>query len=826
MYTGNVRRMAHQGTIHVRRTSAVLALCLLAACAPTGEPRDEEAPPPIEGGTVLAVLELQAPTQQEFVVRGTVPIPPDIFPRPDGLLPLSIRGANGFVVPTQVRIVSRYASDADGADVVEVSGRVALPSDAAPGDKLAYQVVYEPHAPTPVKLHSAVDALLATPGSLKLRATDVFGHVYERDLLQGLRAEDGATLEAEIARGVSSARVRSYGVLAPVGAPLGAPNGALPHFFGVHAYLTAWANAPGFNLALRVHNGFDGYDDASSDDDPLGTVYFKSLELLVPSAWVAMLDIVDVASGPAYVEGGNSVLPLVAPLAGGKMHMVPHLAQFQRRLGVSLASAPDLALHLAADEAQAFVRKGISPDGPQLWSWWNDATARYWPQKQPLPHLDHLDPAPIKSKLTSQYWMVRTALETGNPGDFQVPAGAMGWAHPWGVSYGGMTGGVEIHLYDGIELANVRTNHGWKFTQTAQRMLNDRQPTAIYDAQGEPTELEKWVIHGSSFDFIGFNFWQTLKGGNDPFGFNAAPQFQQQYVQSQGLTPDYENALSGYSPIDFQHYVRYTRMPKILAWLGNDWLAKDDLLQVAENFRLSHHEYPNSSGNGASGSGLFNHEQFVAQYPNHGLGFGRGEAWGLDAMCAAFGLGSTDYRNKTRYWFARVADTIANGQASCSGFIQAQVVAGWLNGQWRTRSGPEHAIVENALWGLKESVFDGVDGARMAQTESVLADAVYAMIGPMSWSTQSEGPYFAVAVSDTDLSIPPYCGSVPEGGAGMGIDPYLSWSSLAYGYQITGDQEFLDKGSLMGNNGDLLVYLQGQGTSNLVNQSALLALLQ
>ena len=826
MYTGEMRPSAHRGWFHLRCVVGLFVLRLLAACAPSDDRGGEESPPPIEGGTILAVLELQAPTLNEFVVRGTVPVPPNIFPNADGLLPLSIRAPNGFVVPTRVSVVSRYADAGDGADVVEVSGRVALPTGVVPGQKVVYPVVYDPHPPVPVKLHGSVSALLGAPGSVTLRAVDVFGHVYERDLFEGLRAEDGDTLAAEIARGVSSARLRSYGVLLPTGGPIGSPNGALPHLFGVHAYVTAWTHAPGFNLGLRVHNGFDGFEDGHSDDDPLGLVYFKTLELLVPSDWVAMLDIVDVASAPAYTEGGRAVLPLVAPLAGGDMHVMPHLAQFQRRLGISLASAPQLGLHLAADEAQAFVRAGTSPDGPQLWSWWNKATARYWPQKQPLPDLGHLDPAGIASKFTGQYWMVRTALESGGSGDFQVPAGAMGWAHPWGVSYGGMTGGTEIHLYDGIELASARTNHAWKYTQTVQRMLNDRQPTAIYDRFGEPTEIEKWVIHGSSFDFIDFNFWQTLKGGNDPFGFGSAPQFQVQHVQSQGHQPSYEGALLNYMPIDFQHYVRYTRIPKVLAWLGNDWMAKDDLLQVAENFRLSHHEYPNSSGNPASGSGIFNHEQFVAQYPHHGFGFGRGEAWGLDAMTAAYGLGTTDYRNKTRYWFERVADVVAEGQASCSGFIQAQAVGGWLGGQWRTRSGPEHAIVENALWGLKESVFSGADNARLAQTESVIEDAVYAMIGPMAWSPEFEGPYFAVAVSDLDLGLPPYCGTVPAGGAGMGPDHYQGWSSLAYGYQLTGDQEFLQKASLMGDNGDLLMWLQNQGTSNIVNQSALLALLQ
>ncbi|HVS19668.1 MAG TPA: hypothetical protein VMT18_13775 [Planctomycetota bacterium] len=826
MHTRELRPAGRLQGIRLHGGAISIVLGIAAACAPGGEPRGPDEAPQIEGGTILAALELEAGTQQQFVLHGTIPVPPNTFPREDGLLPLSLRGPNGFVVPTQVSVVSRYADDAAGADVVEVSGKVGLPEGAAPGKKITYTVVWDPHQPSAVPLNGQVAALLASAGAVKLRATDVFGHVYERDLFDDLRGEDGAPLADVVARSVACARVRSYGVMKPVGASLGAPDGALPHFLGVHAYVTAWATTPGFNLDLRIHNGFDGFDGLESDDDPLGTVYFRSLELVVPQEWVSMLDIVDVASAPAYAQGSNVVLPLVAPLADGKLHVIGNLAQFQRRLGISLAGSPQVALHLAAAEGQAFALAGKSPDGPQLWSWWNPDTARYWPQKQPLPSLSHIDPAALTSKFDGQYWMVRTALETGNAGDFQVPAGAMGWAHPWGVSYGGMTGGVEIHIYDGIEMASARTNRGWKFHQTVQRMLNDRQPTAIYDRFGLPTELEKWVKNGQSFDYIDFNFWQTLKGGNDPFGFNSAPQFQVNQVQSQGLQPSYQGALFNYGPIDFQHYIRYTRIPKVVAWLGNDWMAKDDLLQVAENFRLSHHEYPNSSGNAASGSGLFKHEQFVQQNPNHGLGFGREAAWGLDAMLCAYGMGTTDYRNKTHYWFERVADTVANGQASCSGFIQAQVVNGWLDGQWRTRSSPEHAMIENALWSLKESVFDGVDNARFAQTEAVLTDAIYAMIGPMSWAPQYNGPYFAIAVTDKDLSIPPYCGSVPPGGAGMGPDHYQGWSSLAYGYQLTGDTEFLNKASLMGNGGDLLTWLLSTGTSNVANKSALLALMQ
>ena len=84
-----------------------------------------------------------------------------------------------------------------------------------------------------------------------------------------------------------------------------------------------------------------------------------------------------------------------------------------------------------------------------------------------------------------------------------------------------------------------------------------------------------------------------------------------------------------------------------------------------------------------------------------------------------------------------------------------------------------------------------------------------------------------MAVSDQNLAIPPYCSSVPAGGAGMGPDHYQNWSSYSYGYQLTGDQEFLDKAMLAsGSSQSLLAWLESQGTNNMVNQAALLSLLQ
>ena len=37
------------------------------------------------GGAVVALLELEAPTQSPFVLRGTIPVPPRTWPRPDAV---------------------------------------------------------------------------------------------------------------------------------------------------------------------------------------------------------------------------------------------------------------------------------------------------------------------------------------------------------------------------------------------------------------------------------------------------------------------------------------------------------------------------------------------------------------------------------------------------------------------------------------------------------------------------------------------------------------------------------------------------------------------
>lgn len=788
-------------------------------------PGTEDNAPPSPGGAVVAELELDVPTRSSFVLHGTIPVPPGTYPRPDGLEPFSIRNSDGMVVPTQVEIVSRYAADADGADVIEVLGRVDLPGGAKPGERVSYQVVEDPHPKGLLPVSDTLLQLLLKEDNVRLVADDVFGNTYEVDVFHNLRAYNNTKLSKLLRRGDAAVQLRTYDVMkSDYNIPSGAPSGKLDHLFGVHAYTTIWSGEDAINLDLRVVNGFDGHDTYTSDDDPIGKVYFKSLELVIPPQWALVLDVEDPTVGDPFKAADGTHYPLIAANGDGTMHVMHHQAQFNRRLALALKGDETTAYSLAYNEGQAFCKKGFAPGGAELYSWWNSNTARYFPQRHKLPDLSFLGTSGIAGKLSSDYYMARTALETGNPGNYAVPSPAHGYTHPWGVKYGGMTGGIEINLYDGLELAQAGNNRGWKFYQFAHRMVMDRQMTTLYSRWGEPTSIEDWVIDGS-FKHINFDFWLRLLGSNDPFGFYKAPSYQINHVATAGMAPGYEWGIGGYEPIDFQHYIRLTRVPKILSWLGNDALAKDDLKHAAEIARMSWHEYPKANGKTASGSGLYGQQSFVQSHPNHGIAFGRGQAWSLDAVVAAYSVQDQAYRAQVKPWLEQTADVVAQGQASCSGFIQA-INNKWLNYQFRSRSSVEQAITENALWGLKEAAFRGADSARLAQTEDVLVKSTQAMIGPMAWVPGWNAPWFLLAVTPKDLSQPAYCGTLPQGGSGNGPDEFQTWSSFAYGYELTGDPIFLQRAQEMSFSNDLLAAIMNDGLDNMVNKAALLAILQ
>jgi hypothetical protein len=228
-------------------------------------------------------------------------------------------------------------------------------------------------------------------------------------------------------------------------------------------------------------------------------------------------------------------------------------------------------------------------------------------------------------------------VEAGTEPGYPVVTEGLGWAHPWGVKYGGMSGGDEIVFYDGLDVAAAGSQEGYRLAQLRSRLYDDRQRITLYNQDGEPTEVDDWLVTEGTKQYMPMTFFLLpMLPNEDVFGFNDAPEFQTDAVETQGKVPYYQQSMLDYMAIDLQHYIRYTRTLKVLAWLGNDSIAKLDLSMAAA-----------------------------------GLSFGRGQGWGLDSAVAAYAFGDDAHRELYYPWFETIADTIEAGQADCTGIIQA-----------------------------------------------------------------------------------------------------------------------------------------------------------
>lgn len=804
------------GLATARRATALLLLLL--AGAPVARAGDI----PQDDGTATEVarLLLAAPASREFVLRGTIPVPRGTYPRADGNVPFAVRDSDGALVETQCEIVSRYADETSGADVVELLARVRRPDGTPPGGRIEFSVHAWPHPRGAFAPHEAVDSVLRPSTHLRLAARDVFGHLYVADL----RADELVT--NPLRNGAACREWRAVAEFLPV-APVAGPLGTLPHLMGVHAYFRTWAGEPVVSLDLLIHNGHSGDDPTSTGDDPVGTIYFDQIELVMPSGWTAVQAEPDALTGAPQMVNSNVRVPIVGRLPNEKLHVFPIQSQTVRRLALSREQDVERAMDYAQESNLGFARRGTNAQGQSLYSWWNPQTARYFPQKHALPKLDHIAPAVMAGDIEGRYAVLTTALRNGTSPGYPILSGGLGWAHPWGIDDGGMAGGDEINLYDGLRTLELASNHGYRVLAMRHRMLTDRQPVALYDQGGRPIDYTDWTEQGHSGEWLPiWCFLRPLLWAADPFGFTSAPQFQVLAVAAAGKTPPYQNELLSYQPIDLEHLVRYTAPAKAMAWLGNDSLAKEGLALHAELFRLSYNEFPNSDYGHYIPTGLSSDEQYVAQYPRQGFTFGRLEAWGMDAATAWYALADGDWRRKTRPWFARVADVLDAGQSDCSGFIQATVYEQLFGGHYRARQSIEQAITEHMIVGLVETVFDRVDPPRKAKLHHVLRDSFRAMATAPGWSDEHHAPWSKLAVGDNDFAHTPFCGAPPADGSTDGGDGWQCWSSLAYAYELTGNALYLNRAMEMLNGAPILPGLQSQGLWNLENRAALLALAQ
>lgn len=774
-------------------------------------------------GRTVARVEIFPPPATTFVLQATVPVPRATFPMVGGQSPFAFRDLDGTLVGAQTEIVSRYAENAAGADVVEICARVHAPVNPSSVVPTSYDVVYWPHTEPPIQLHAAVDELLHTDRAIVFKSRDVFGNVYELNAL-------GTNLPVKVMRrGHAITELRRHGSMMPT-APHGGANATLPHLFGIHTYLRTFGSAPFFELDVRVHNGHSGLLQGPAYDDPLGTVYFDGLAMELPAGWLVREASPDTASAGPDTLGDHEIYWIIARQGGGKMHVMHRQAQAIRRFVVYRAEDELQAAAYVRDANLGFCRPGTNAQGETLYSWWNADTARYSTQRRRLPDLSHVPIGQLRGELEADANTLAYSLRTGLATGYPVLSGALGWANPIGVEHGGMAGGDGIVFYKGVEALWAGTNAGWRALVMEHRMYTDRQPDALYNDDGEPTDYAQWVVHDWSGAWLPvWCFLTPLLWAADPFGFTTAPTFQITAVTQQNRKPAYDAPLESFDPIDLEHFVRYTAPAKALAWIGNDSLAKDALMLCAQLFRLSYNDLPNSQWGYHIVTGLGADEEYVTQYPGMGLVFGRLESWGLDAVISTYALADPNWRARVKPWFDRITRVLERGQSQCSGIIQAYVYEQLFNGQYRSRQSIEQAITENMLVSLRESVYLNADPVLAHKVDVMLSKSLYAMVSPPCWNNAAHAPWTKLALGDADYTHPPFCGATPSNGFADGGDSYQTWCSFAWGYDLTGDPIFLLRAAEMAGASTpaaLRAALHAAGTDNLGNRAALIALLQ
>jgi len=822
--------LASRTTRAVRRLRAgmclTLALCC-AACAPVEEGADREfsfgseesvsyteyAP-----GAVIGQLEIVAPASSPFVLRATLPLQPGQYVAPGPTSPFVIVDPSNNQSPAQVEVVSRFPNAADGADVVELLARVERPAGVSAGTRIQYdvQLVQHPVGNDLVPL-TTVANLMNTPGAFGLRTKDVFGHQYSANLGAAL----GTTRQRVLKNGPTVRQVRTYETLMP-DSPIGGNGGTLPHMMGVHAYFTTWAGEEFVSLDLRVNNGASGNDQLRDMDDPLGDLHFEQLEMVLPQGWTVLTAYDNPYLGEAYTEGIKRVWPIVDEIPGGDMHYMPSQSQFHRRMMLCAPGSESRAREYLDERNLAFCQPGENASGEPFLSWWNPASARYYSQNLPLPMVDRIGAVSLRGDLSGKFNSMKTAVANGDSGPWPVEVPTHGWAHPMGGQFGGSHGGQEIHLTEGVRTAFAASNEGYRQLQLRHRMMTDRHPTALYNADGEPTSTEDWIVDGLNGPYLPAWVWlRPVLFLGDPFGYNSTPDQQRQAVIAQGRKPSYQDSLAGFQMIDTEHLVRYTRNPKALVWLGNDSIARDDLTLQGELSRMSYSPLKQSDNGMMIVTGMATDREFVQSKPGDGFNINRGEGWMIDAIVSTYAITNPARRATLRPWFNDLLDTVEMGQSVCTGAIGALPNGLYFNGQYRTRQSISEAIVDTALWSVRSTVFEQSDPGRSERLRQVLVRSAYALISDIFWDHSVNMPWFYVAMGPFDQQQPSFCGYVPANGY-ENHDDYQVWGSLAYGYLLTGDSLFMTRAhQLAGGN---IQTLQERTVGYLENGSPTIAL--
>ncbi|MFT5733322.1 MAG: hypothetical protein ACJAZN_001613 [Planctomycetota bacterium] len=785
-------------------------------------------------GRVVAKISIIAPEERSFILEATLPVPPGTFLEGQVSTPLALE-IDDHEVTTQIEVVSWYPDPEDGADVIELIGRVRRPNDKEPGDEIEFNVIRARQAPQPFILSSQVEQLLTTPGAIRLTANDLHGNGYTADLLAKVRAGDLSVTSPR--RGTFIRESRSHELMVPDAGAGSGSSAPYPHLLGVHVFARSYAHQDFLALDLTLHNGVFG-KSASPLDDAICDAYFDSLDIHLPTGWTMAWAIENAAYGDPRSEPAGFVQSILRPLRYGQFHNVPQQAQFNRRLIIARgATALARGQRILTRQTRGYCVPSDTPPNQitdpenELWSWWNPITSRFLTSNTRLPVLTHITRSAVIAELQTEYDIVHDQVRTGREGGYPMTFPALGWAHPWGVQYGGMSGGDEIQMLPGIREAWARHPVALRLLEQHSKAYIDRQANAIYQLDGTPPILEEHIqLEGTANEYVDGYFYLKPAYSDNYFGFNQADWSMAETAYLTARVPYYEKDLKDFRPIDFAHHTRYLNPQLGLVWLANDSLAKLQLEMTSSAFRFSFHKYDNSFYNSIQGTGLLRRMLDVSAYPGRGASFGRPEAWALVGSIAHY-VTTRDMpkRARMRTWLEDVARTAAAGQSACTGNPTAVAIGKAFKGAYHARQSFEVGFMLNAAHSLRTSVLDGIRPGLAAMMQDYVIQGAYSTVRAPFWNTQANAQYRVIAVRPRFLHLPEFCFTIPANGYQESpyFDRTTAMAAWAYAFEATGDGIFLQRAvEALGQSGNALVELENYGTFLLYEMAPLLSTLQ
>ena len=773
--------------------------------------------PPVKGSapsSVFARFELVLPQARKFVFHGCLPvIQKDLVSRRTGRTPFAVRLMESDLepVPAQLEVVTRDA--AGQPSVIELLAPITLPRDMAPGRRAEFEVLTGDFAlPKSITLETKVKGLLKNPSKgPKLIGWDAMGNRFEADLL-GLSPNPSFGSRHTNRKGHAARGWRTAAVMQPVEPESSQNSPALPNLFAVHAYWTLLAGDDRISLDLRIHNGLDhGTAPANGDETPLGIAYFQALELDLPAGWAITPLVRDPWFGPRREEDQRVRVPLVRRQMNERCHVMPPQGQFIRRLTLhhQAISIPAGGHPLIGTLAFCRPAAGLS-------SWFSSDYKAYFPQGVRLPSLRQYParahtsggPAAIRADLEASRDHLRRALTSGK-GDGHLVGDCMGWAQPWFYAYAGAAGGADITFIEGHLTAAGASRAGYEHLALLHRMNTARHPRALWNRKAEPLGPESWLDpEGRVAVFFRTHARMTPPGHKLPALGGPTPHASVKVVHAKKMRPPYDSgsphkdggslgkgddSIWNWMAHDGEHLIRYTKNPKALVWLGNDPLAKDDLILTGELFRLMVHEQALAPDIWAGGESLGELHARALAHPGEGLPITRAYAWGVDTLVACYALGSRQDRRALRPWLEKFAETLVLAGLP-NGVVSRRHHETILKGNYEGCQTFEVLFLQHARRSLIESVFPNPNSGVGSHLREQYKAIARTLLSPPVWGKVGagqglkQGPWGKWALAPLDPEVgPPYSdeerwgrGYLPEGGTDGGVERTYSWDTLTF----------------------------------------------